>query len=133
MIYKIPCVAVLLTVLLALAGCGAALYESSNWQAPPGDALTTDWDVASAKCEGEAINKEASEEEKRAMLEMTASTGSVLSDIGNNNLSPEADAVLLGLAVAVGIIGGLMPSQMDENAKDDHFARCMKSLGWVER
>lgn len=120
-----------LAATLILAGCGAGLYDSGNWQAPPGDAVTADWDVASAKCEGEAVNKEASAEEKRAAMEIAASTGATLSDIRRHDLGPEADAVVLGLAVAIGIIAGLMPSQMDEAAKDNHFIHCMRSLGWV--
>ena len=114
---------------VALSGCGAALYEEGSWIPPDSDAVIADWDVASAQCEGEAINKRANAAEKaraRAGFQSAMQAGQELGNTGSD------EAFAIGLAV--GLMGGLLSevaaSNMDEEAKDAHFIRCMRRLGW---
>ena len=120
--------AALLFSALALSACGGGLYAAKSWITPGGDAVTADWDVASAKCEAEAIDKEAS-----AMEKETAQTIAKAAVETKNTVDALAGAAPIpGLDMLGGAMIGAMPHAMDEGAKNEHFINCMKALGWKQ-
>lgn len=127
--------AALLVAALPLSGCGAGLYEAKSWTSPDGDAVTADWDVASAKCEAEALEEEADEEEKESVqgaLESAAEVKSTLDTIGSLTGVPTNPADALGGDLLLGGLIGAAPHVMDEGAKNERFTECMQGLGWKQ-
>ena len=114
---------------VTLSGCSSALYEKGTWTPPPGDAITADWDVASAQCEGEAINKEASAEDKEAAQSGFQTAMQAGQELGNTG-SDDAFAAGMVIGLAGGLLSAVATSSMDEEAKDAHFTQCMEGLGW---
>ena len=120
--------AALLSAVFTLSGCAAGLYEAKSWTSPGGEAVTADWDVASAKCEAEAIEEEASEGEKAA-AQTVAKSGVEMS----NTLDSLSGSVPNpGIGLLGGALIGALPHAMDESAKNDKFIECMKKLDWKQ-
>ena len=125
-VYAVPFA---LVTALFLSGCGN-IYEAGYWRAPKIDAVIADWDVASAKCEHEAKDKQASLEEKWAAQSAVTSATQMSQQMNYALGRGGYDNFAVG--IVGGIIAGIIPAGMDESAKDDHFTHCMKSLGWTE-
>ena len=120
--------AALLVAALPLSGCGAGLYEAKSWNSPGGDAVTADWDVASAKCEAEAIDEEAGEGEKAAAQNVAKTAVET-----KNTLDALSGAAPVpGMDLLSGALIGAMPHAMDEGAKNEKFTECMEELGWKQ-
>ena len=113
----------LLAAAIALSGCAGGLYEAKSWISPGGDSVIADWDVASAKCEAEALDETADEEEKKSAQE--AAQGGATLGRALSGAEPDYGAQMLS-----GALIGVMPYMMDESAKNKRFIECMEELGW---